>query len=118
MSGLHDVSEGGIFAALWELAQAANVGLDIQTKDIPIKQETVEICEFFDINPYKLISTGSLLIVAADGNSVVREIEKAGGCASIIGVTTDSNDRVLIQGEERRFLETAQADELYKIYQM
>lgn len=118
VSGLHDVSEGGIFAALWELAQAANVGLDIQTKDIPIKQETVEICEFFDINPYKLISTGSLLIVAADGNSVVREIEKAGGCASIIGVTTDSNDRVLIQGEERRFLETAQADELYKIYQM
>lgn len=117
IGGLHDVSEGGIFAALWELAQPSGVGLDISIKDIPIKQETIEICEFFDINPYKLLSTGCLLIIATDGNSVVREIEKIGGTASIVGVTTDSNDRVLIQGDERRFLETAQTDELYKLFQ-
>lgn len=112
---MHDVSEGGIFGALWEMAEAAGVGLDIDLKKIPIRQETVEICEFFDLNPYKLLSGGSLLIVSSDGNRIVRELEKAGGTATIIGATTDSNDRVLIQGEERRFLETAQTDELYKI---
>lgn len=115
--GMHDISEGGVFAALWEMAQAAGVGLDIYIKDIPIKQETIEICEFFDINPYKFLSTGTMLIIAKDGNSVIREIEKNGGRAAIIGVTTSSNDRVLIQGEERRFLETAQIDEIYKVYQ-
>lgn len=116
-SALHDVSEGGVFAALWEMASASGVGLDIDLKKIPIRQETVEICEFFDINPYKLYGGGALLIAAFDGNQVVREIEKNGGVAAIIGTATDSNDRVLIQGEERRFLETAQTDELYKVYE-
>lgn len=110
------VSEGGIFAALWEMAEAAGVGLDIDLKKIPIRQETVEISEFFDINPYKLMSQGCLLIASRDGNKIVREITGAGGMASIIGVASDSNDRVLIQGEERRFLETAQTDEIYKVF--
>ena len=112
---MHDVSEGGIFGALWEMAEAAGVGLDIDLKKIPIRQETIEICEFFDLNPYKLLSSGSLLLAAQDGNRIVREIEKAGGTACIIGTATDSNDRVLIQGGERRFLEVAQTDEIYKI---
>ena len=112
---MHDLSEGGIFGALWEMAEAAGVGLDIDLKKIPIRQETVEICEFFDINPYKLLSGGSLLLAAADGNQMVRELEQAGIASTIIGKTTDSNDRVLRQMEERRFLETAQTDELYKI---
>ena len=110
------VSEGGIFAALWEMAEAAGVGLDIDLKKIPIRQETVEISEFFDINPYKLMSQGCLLIASKDGNKIVREITGAGGMAAIIGAASDSNDRVLIQGEERRFLETAQTDEIYKVF--
>lgn len=113
---MHDVSEGGIFAALWEFAAKYGVGLEIDLKKIPIRQETIEICEFFDMNPYKLLSTGSVLIATRDGSGMVRELQKAGIVASIIGVTTDNNDRVIIQGEERRFLETAQNDELYKIY--
>lgn len=112
---MHDVSEGGVFGALWEFAQSAGVGLEIDLKKIPIRQETVEICEFFDKNPYKLLSGGCLLIGATDGNTVVRELEKAGIPAVIIGKATDSNDRVLINEDERRFLETAQTDELLGI---
>lgn len=52
VSAMHDVTEGGIFGALWEMAEASGVGLEIDTKKIPIRQETVEICEFFGINPY------------------------------------------------------------------
>jgi len=112
---MHDVSEGGIFGALWEFAQSAGVGLEIDLKKIPIRQETIEICEFFDLNPYKIISGGSLLIAAVDGNAVVLELEKAGIPAVVIGKATDSNDRVLINEEERRFLETTQTDELWNI---
>ena len=39
---MHDVTTGGIFGALWELAEASGVGLDITLKKIPIRQETVE----------------------------------------------------------------------------
>ena len=114
-SAMHDVSEGGIFGALWELAESAGVGLEIDLKKIPIRQETIEICEFFDLNPYKLLSGGCLLIATEDGNGLVMELEKADIPAVIIGKATDSNDRVLINEEERRFLETTQTDELYSI---
>ena len=114
-SAMHDVSEGGIFGALWELAESAGVGLEIDLKKIPIRQETVEVCEFFDVNPYKMLSGGCLLIATEDGNGLVMELEKADIPAVIIGKATDSNDRVLINEDERRFLETTQTDELYSV---
>ena len=112
---MHDVSEGGVFGALWELAESAGVGLEIDLKKIPIRQETIEICEYFDINPYKLLSGGCLLIATEDGNGLVMELEKANIPAVVIGKATDSNDRVLLNEDERRFLETTQTDELYCI---
>lgn len=113
--GLHDVSEGGIFGALWEMAEAAGVGLEIDLKKIPIRQETVEICEFFDINPYKLISGGCMLIVTRDGERLQRQLKREGIFSSLIGRTTNGNDRVLLSGEERRFLEKMQTDEIHKM---
>lgn len=112
---MHDVSEGGVFAALWELAESAGVGLEIDLKKIPIRQETIEICEYFDINPYKMLSGGSLLIAAYDGNRIVMELQKAGISAAVIGKAVDGKDRVLWNEDEKRFLETAQTDEFYRI---
>lgn len=115
VSAMHDVTEGGIFGALWEMAEASGVGLEIDIKSIPIRQETVEICEFFDINPYQLISSGCMLMAAADGNHLVRELKKAGIPAAVIGKATEGNDRVLLNGEEKRFLEPPKTDELYRV---
>ncbi|MBQ6811691.1 MAG: hydrogenase maturation factor, partial [Agathobacter sp.] len=115
VSAMHDMSEGGVFGALWELAESAGVGLEIDLKKIPIRQETIEICEFFGLNPYKLLSGGSLLIATEDGNGLVMELEKADIPAAIIGKATDTNGRVLINEDERRFLETTQTDELYQL---
>lgn len=47
VSAMHDITEGGIFGALWEMAEASGVGLEIDLKKIPVRQETIEICEFF-----------------------------------------------------------------------
>ena len=77
VAAMHDLSEGGVFGALWELGQCSGVGLEIDLKKIPIRQETIEICEFFDLNPYKLLSGGSLLLAAADGNALVHAIRQA-----------------------------------------
>lgn len=115
VSAMHDVTEGGIFGALWEMAEASGVGLEIDIKKIPIRQETVEICEFFGINPYQLISSGCMLMAAKDGNLLVRELEKEGIPATIIGKATEGNDRVLLNDDERRFLEPPKTDELYKV---
>ena len=108
---MHDVTTGGIFGALWELAEASGVGLEIELKKIPIRQETVEICEFFDLNPYQMGSTGSLLLAAEDGNRLVLDLKQQGIPAVVVGKATADNDRVVINEEERRFLEPPRAGE-------
>ena len=115
VSAMHDVTEGGIFGALWELAESSGVGLEIDLKRIPVKQETIEVCEYFGINPYELISSGCMLMASPDGNTLLRELDKAGIHASLIGKATEGTDRILLNQEERRFLEPPKTDELYKV---
>ena len=116
VSAMHDVTEGGIFGALWEIAEASGVGLEIDLKKLPIKQETIEICEYFGLNPYALISSGSMLMTADNGYDLVRNLEKDGIKATVVGKVTSGNDRLLLNEDERRFLEPPKSDELYKIY--
>lgn len=114
-SAMHDITEGGIYGALWEVAQASGVGLEVTIEDIPVKQHTVELCEFFDLNPYQLISSGSMLITTDHGNALVRELEQEGIKASVIGRTTDSKDKIIYRDGKAASLEAPKQDELYKI---
>ncbi len=111
---MHDITEGGVFGALWEVAQAGGVGLEIDLKAIPIRQETVEICEFFGVNPYLIMSSGSMLMVTEDGPGTVDALEKAGIPGTLVGRTTKGNDRILRNGQEIRYLDRPQPDELYR----
>ena len=115
VTAMHDVTEGGIFGALWELAESSGVGLEVDLKQISVRQETIEICEFFELNPYELISSGSLLMVTDDGLDLVRKLRQAHIPAAVIGKIRDGNDRVVINEEERRYLEPPKSDELYKV---
>ena len=114
-AAMQDLSEGGIFGALWEMADGAGVGLDVALKRIPIRQETVEICEFFGVNPYQMLSTGSLLIAAADGEGLVQKMALEGIPSAVIGRTTSGKDRILRNGEEVRYLDKPQMDEMYRV---
>ncbi|MDO4333305.1 MAG: AIR synthase-related protein [Eubacteriales bacterium] len=115
VSALCAAAEGGIFRALWTLAQRAGVGLEIDLKKIPIRQETVEICNYLDLNPYELAGNGSLLCITAHGETLLKELQREKIPAAIIGMATANNDKVIVNGEEKRFLEPAKMDEIYKI---
>lgn len=112
---MHDASEGGIFGALWEFGRMSGVGLEIDLKKLPIRQETVEICEFLELNPYELLSGGSLIIAADDGACLADELSLKGIPAVVVGKVTDNNDRVLINEDERRFLDLPKADQIYNL---
>ena len=118
VSAMHDASRGGIFTALWELAEASHVGLSVDLKRIPIKQETIEICNFFDLNPYNLDSSGAMVMTSADGEKLVSDLNKEGIEAVCVGKITDSNDKVVINGDSKRFLEPFRSDELTKEYDL
>lgn len=110
-----DASEGGIFGALWEFGRISGVGLEVDLKKIPIKQQTIEICEFLGLNPYELLSGGALLLSAGNGVELKEKLEEKGIPATIIGKVTGEKGRVIMNGEERRFLELPQPDEIYKL---
>ncbi len=112
---MHDVSRGGIFAALWELAEITGRGVEAVIADMPVRQETIELCEFYGLNPYKLISGGSLLLACSHGSEITDRLRRRGISAAIIGKLTENNDKVVIQNGEKRYLDPPKGDEIYKV---
>lgn len=106
------MGEGGFLAALWKMAEASGVGLEVDLRTVPIRQETIEICEIFDVNPYKLLSGGSILLGISGGDAFVQELRREGIMAEVIGQTNSGNDRLLYSGGNARYLERPAKDEI------
>ena len=104
-SALYFTEEGGILSGLWKMTEASGVGMDVDLRRIPIRQETIEVCERVDMDPYKLEACGSVLIGTAQGDALVRELETRGIHAAVIGHADSGNDRLLHSGEITRYLE-------------
>ena len=111
------LAEGGIFTALWRMAEELGCGLEVDLRKIPVRQEIIEICELLDLNPYNMLSGGSLLLAARDGLALTDRLERAKVPAAWIGRTTDGNDRLLHNQEHVRYLDRPQREELYRVYQ-
>ena len=112
---MHDIGEGGIFASLWEMAQRASSGLTIDILKIPMRQSVVEVCNYFDLNPYEILSQGCLLIVTKDGEDLAEALIEADIPAAVIGQMTDSNDRIIQNGEEIRYMDLPKPDQIRKL---
>lgn len=108
----HQIGSGGILAALWELAEDVDAGFEIDMANIALKQETVEICEFYRLNPYQMTSAGSFLIVTTEAEQVIELLKGAGARAGRLGVTKAQNARVITSGTEMRYLDRPAPDEL------
>jgi hydrogenase maturation factor/predicted fused transcriptional regulator/phosphomethylpyrimidine kinase len=62
---MHDATEGGVCRGLWEIARASNTGIRIERKAVPLPPDIKEICGYFNLNPYEVISEGTLLITCS-----------------------------------------------------
>jgi hydrogenase maturation factor len=67
---MHDPTEGGVATALWELAEASRVDLDVDSRSIPVLPETQRLCDHLALDPLGLIASGSLLVTVAAGDAV------------------------------------------------
>ena len=70
---MHDLSRGGIHSAIWQLSEKVGMGVEVYMDKISIRQETIEVCEIFTINPYKLISNGAFFALCENGEKLVEE---------------------------------------------
>lgn len=110
---LHDASKGGVLSALWDLSAAYGCGLEIDMRAIPLRQETVEICEYFDVNPYELLSGGSMLILTDDAKAVKGQLENNGIKTTVIGAINGGSKKILRNAERCGCMNRPSADALY-----
>ena len=98
--GMHDITEGGILGAVWEMCQIAGKGVQIWEDKIPMEPETARICEFFHIDPLRLISSGSMVIIipADKKDEMEAAMAEAGVACSIIGRIEDESFGVRLFG--------------------
>lgn len=115
VNAMHDVTEGGILGAVWEMCEASNNGAEVYIDNIPVTMSTRRICEYYDINPYKLISSGCMLISAGDGDGLVRHLKAAGIPAAVIGRLNGTKQKVMMQNGKSVPIPQPAADELYKV---
>lgn len=113
-SSMHDVTEGGVLGACYEIAECAGVGITVYEDKIPILPVTKKMCEICGVNPLRLISSGSMLITSANGGELVGALEGAGIRAAEIGIITDG-ERLVEKNGELMPLAPPETDELYGI---
>lgn len=117
-AGMHDITEGGILGSVWEMCEISGTGAEVWADQIPLAPVTKKICAHFGIDPLRLISSGSMMIIAhpEQKDALLREIRSAGITITCIGrVTEASLGRVLISGNDRKPIEAPKSDELYKV---
>ncbi|MBO6060575.1 MAG: AIR synthase family protein [Clostridia bacterium] len=109
---MHDVTEGGILGALWEMSTASECGIVFDKAKIPVHPLTRKLTEHYGIDVYKLISSGSMLIACSEGKKLVRGLRAKGIDAAIIGKATAEFSEV--RGTDGSIVEPPEADEIYK----
>ncbi|MDR3072487.1 MAG: AIR synthase family protein [Clostridiales Family XIII bacterium] len=118
---MHDITEGGVMGAIWEICTAHETGALISLDKIPFDPVTIKLCEALHLDRYRLISSGSMLIVAAPKKAlqIAAVCKEEGIDVTEIGVVTEANSGICAvdsSGGDRPFLILPpEADEIYKV---
>ena len=114
---MHDVTEGGILGAIWEICHLKNLGCEIYEEKIRVHNSTKSICKHYNIDPLRLISSGSMIIGIKEGKlNVLEESFKEENIEySVIGKLTDNNKKILISDNKTSEIKPPESDELYNV---
>lgn len=110
-TAMHDVTEGGVLGAAWELAYAGGCAVEIDSSAIPVHTETAALCAALGLDPLRLIGSGSLLIACEDGDKMVHALNANGIEACVIGTAKSGRDSTF----DGQPLEEPHADEIYRL---
>lgn len=117
---MHDATEGGVCRGLWEVAKASNLGIRIERAKIPLPPDIKMVCDFFSLNPYEVISEGTLLLTCVPANveALLKSFEEAGIDAAVIGeVIPPEEGRYWIEGNgEKSILLPPEVDRFWDVF--
>ncbi|MBC8060368.1 MAG: AIR synthase [Clostridiaceae bacterium] len=114
-NSMHDITEGGVLGALWEMAKASNMGFLVYEEKMPISEITRRLCKHFKIDPLKFISSGSMLITAENGQEFVHLLQRCGIKSTIIGKITEGKGILVDANKVENEVCPPERDELFLI---
>ncbi len=115
---MHDATEGGLTAAINEMADTSKVGFKIEFEKIPICEDVQTLKEYFQLSDEEVLSmssTGTILAaVSPEAKDKVEEALRQNGVkASFLGFFTKDTARVLMKND-RETLFPEKADDPYE----
>lgn len=114
VNSMHDITEGGLLGGLFEVAMASGKGFKIFKDKIPMLEVTKKVCREFQIDPLRLISSGSMLITTKNGEELIKKLNEKEIEASIIGTVCEKDGILVCDGKEIN-VEPPKRDELFNI---
>jgi len=61
-TAMHDVTRGGLLETLLEIAQLSDVGIEVDTSQLPIAPIVARFADAFQFDPLRMISSGTLAV--------------------------------------------------------
>jgi len=103
VTAMHDATECGIWGGLYEIAQAANLGVRVEMESIVVEDCVPDICRYFGIDPYASISEGTLIISCRENKAqdILIALRKKGIKSSIVGEFTQPGLGMVLVREGR-----------------
>ena len=116
---IHTPTEGGVYNGLLEASEASGLGFKVYESRLLLAPETKEICDALDVDPLKLLSSGSLIIVVdpSKARDLVKALAETGVKAKVIGEMTVNPSERLIMGRDGsvKVVDEVEQDELYRV---
>lgn len=117
--GMHDITEGGVLGAVWEMCSIAGCGAELREEAMPLSDITKKLAAHYGFNPLRMISSGSMLILAEPKGAKALEdaMQDAGIELTCIGKITAKGEKPMLRHIDGSVKEIAPptADEIYKI---
>jgi hydrogenase maturation factor len=119
VTAMHDATECGIWGGLYELAQAAGLGMLIDKEAIVVEDCVSQICNYFGIDPYASISEGTLIMSCKEhkAQAVVAALAEKDIKSSVVGeLVKPESGMVLISNGIRQRLEHPIVDPFWNAF--
>ena len=92
VSAMHDVTEGGVVGAVYEMASASNTGVLIYKDRMPIQNTEREVCRLFSLDPARCVGAGAMIITVKKGSEkeIIQALAEKNISCVAIGEMVDS----------------------------
>ena len=116
---MHDVTEGGVLGAIYEMVKASGKGAFINNDALPVYSWQKEVCELFNLDYREIIGAGSMIISCEKGKEqqVISRLKAENIDCSAVGEIKGEEKGVKIKkGEELKDLAYKTEDPYWKAF--